>query len=87
MKHLKQKYLWQLLLFAVLVLIMASCSSSRNSFTGEISHVSGDTVCLSSQCFKLLPNAPKITVGKVATFTRTKDSTKVNCIKIYSPIK
>lgn len=65
----------------VIVCFICSCSSGK-VITGEISHVSGDTVCLPKQCFKLLPNAPRSKVGNKAVFKETKNKNLVNCIKI-----
>ena len=65
----------------VLVLAICSCNISK-SFVGNIEDIKGDTVCLPKQCFLLLPNAPKTSIGKRAVFTSTKNKNIVNCKKI-----
>jgi len=61
-------------------IVVATCwGCSPRPFAGEISHVSGDTACLPSKCFLLLPNAPKTSVGGKAVFVWTRDKSKVNC--------
>jgi len=71
------KLLFILKVLAILSFVCWGCSPK--AFTGEISHVSGDTACLPSKCFLLLPNAPKTSVGRKAVFVWTMDKSKVNC--------
>jgi len=74
-----KKYIWQIILFLVIVAIMASCYGSK-VITGEITAVNGDTVQIRQHRFKVLENVPKI--NDKCTFTPTKDSSKVNSIKL-----
>jgi len=71
------KLLFILKVMAILSFVCWGCSP--RSFTGEISHVNGDTVCLPSKCFLLLPNASKCVVGDTVTFKRTVNRKKINC--------
>jgi len=71
------KLLFILKVLAILSFICWGCSP--RAFTGEISHVSGDTACLSENCFLLLKNAPKAYKGQIATFTPTVKRKKINC--------
>jgi len=67
-------------LLIMAAIVVATCwGCSPRAFTGEISHVSGDTACLPSKCFLLLPNAPKTSVGRKAVFVWTRGKSKVNC--------
>lgn len=77
----KQKdYTIELLLFIFLIACLCSCSPKM--FSGEVTNVNGDTVCLPKQCFKLLGNAPKTKIGNKAVFRETKNKNLVNCIRI-----
>lgn len=66
--------------FLLGLLILAVISCSYKPITGEIKAVHGDTVEISKYKFKVLKNVPK--VGQKCTFTPTRDSSLVNCIKI-----
>jgi len=75
-----KKYIWQILLFIVLAVILFSCNMSSKVITGEIKAVKSDSVLCSGKWFKVAGITPKI--GDTITFTPTRDSSKVNCIKL-----
>jgi len=75
-----KKYIWQILLFIVLAVILFSCNMSSKVITGEIKAVKDSVASVGIHRFKVLKNIPKI--GDTATFTPTRDSSKVNCIKL-----
>lgn len=78
-KETKKDYLFPLLLFILIVALLASCTTSK-VITGEITAVNSDTVTVQGKRFKVLKNVPVL--GQKCTFTPTKDSSKVNCIKL-----
>lgn len=64
----------------VIVSLIASCSSGK-AITGEISHVSGDTVVCAGRMIKVAGNVPE--VGKKVVFIPTRDKAKVNAKIIH----
>jgi len=75
-----KKYIFQILLLLILVCIMCFGCGTNKVITGEIKAVYGDTVELGKHRFKVLKNVPQI--NSYCTFTATKDTSKVNCIKL-----
>lgn len=71
-----QKIIFILKCIAITLLI-ASCSPK--AFTGEISHVSGDTACIPKQCFKVFKSVPMPSQGDKVVFTRTSKRKLINC--------
>lgn len=77
-KKEKTSYLdWAIIV--VMVFLLCSCSNTR-VIKGYILEVKQDTVKLYNHSFKVLKNVPK--VNQYVTFTPTKDTAKVNCIKL-----
>lgn len=74
-----KKYIWQIILFLVIAAIMASCKTSK-VITGVITASCGQMVQCKGKWFKVEGTPPQI--GKTVSFTPTKDSSKVNCIKL-----
>lgn len=74
-----KKWIWQIVLFLLIIAIMASCYGSK-VITGEITAVRGQEVQCRGKWFKVEGIAPQ--VGKTVSFTPTKDSSKVNSIKL-----
>lgn len=72
-----KKWIWQIVLFLLIVAIMASCSKV---ITGEITAVNGREVQCAGKWFLVEGTPPQI--GKTVSFTPTKDSSKVNSIKL-----
>jgi hypothetical protein len=59
-------------------IVVATCwGCSYKSFSGQISHVSGDTVVCKGRMIKVEGNVPK--VGQKVVFITTRDKRKVNC--------
>ena len=70
-----------LVVVSFVVILLCSCNGSK-VITGEIKAISNDTVSLAKHKFKLLKSAPLPLLNKIYTFTPTKDSAKINCIKL-----
>ena len=63
-----------------ITILIASCSPK--AFTGEISHVSGDTACIPNQCFKVFKSVPMPSQGDKVVFARTSKRKMINCKRI-----
>jgi hypothetical protein len=74
-----QKYIYQIIFFIILAVILFSCSVSK-VITGEIRAVKSDSVLCAGKWFKVAGMMPKI--GDTVTFAPTRDSSKVNSIKL-----
>lgn len=81
-KPLKKGLNWMDWITIIVVLaVLFSCSSSK-VITGEIRAINQDTVQVAKHKFKLLKSAPLPLLNTIYTFTPTKDSAKINCIKL-----
>jgi len=87
MKHFKQKYLWQLLLFAALVLIMASCSYSHLHYSKNyrVKSLEGNTVTFYRLDGKYSIDTTGLKIGAKIYLQRCKGNQLPNVIRIYSP--
>jgi len=77
-----KKYIFQILLLLILVCILFSCNVNKGVIRGEISEINGREVKVSTHRFLIKDSAPMPLLNKVYTFQATKDSSKVNCIKL-----
>lgn len=68
------------ILKVAIILTFILCGCSYKVITGEITAVRGQEVQCRGKWFKVEGIAPQI--GKTVSFTPTKDSSKVNCIKL-----
>ena len=79
-----KKYIWQIILFLVIVAIMASCYGSKAYYAGtyRIKSLEGDTVTFRGIAGVYVIDGKKAKIGQKIHLYRTFDSTKVNVVRI-----